>query len=148
MMSHPLPRALILAEARAWIGTAYRHQASLIGVGCDCLGLVRGIWRALIGPEPRALSPYAPDWALSVKEEWLAKVAGDHLTAIALDAARPGDLLLFRWRHGLPASHAAILSEDGRMIHAHDGAAVAEVAVTHWWLRHRAFAFSFPNAIG
>jgi len=40
---------LIVAEARRWIGTPYRHQASLIGVGCDCLGLVRGIWRAVVG---------------------------------------------------------------------------------------------------
>jgi NlpC/P60 family putative phage cell wall peptidase len=148
MTLHALPRDCILAEARAWIGTPYRHQASLIGVGCDCLGLVRGIWRALIGPEPRALSPYAPDWALSVKEEWLAEMAAAHLVTIPLDAARPGDVLLFRWRHGLPASHAAILSQDGQMIHAHDGAAVAEVAVTQWWRRHQAFAFSFPNAIG
>ena len=38
--------AAILAECRAWIGTPYRHQASVKGVGCDCLGLLRGIWRA------------------------------------------------------------------------------------------------------
>ena len=25
---------------RSWIGTPYRHQASLKGVGCDCLGLL------------------------------------------------------------------------------------------------------------
>ena len=42
-----LTRAAIVAEARAWIGTRYRHQASVKGVGCDCLGLVRGVWRAL-----------------------------------------------------------------------------------------------------
>jgi hypothetical protein len=45
----PLTRPLIVAETRAWIGTPYRHQASLKGVGCDCLGLVRGVWRAVIG---------------------------------------------------------------------------------------------------
>ncbi|MGA8997361.1 MAG: peptidase P60, partial [Pseudolabrys sp.] len=39
----------IVAETRRWIGTPYRHQASLIGVGCDCLGLVRGVWRAVVG---------------------------------------------------------------------------------------------------
>ena len=47
-----------LSPRRAsWIGTPYRHQASLKGVGCDCLGLVRGVWRAVIGaePEPRRL---------------------------------------------------------------------------------------------
>ena len=42
-------RTRIIAEARAWIGTPYRHQARCKGVGCDCLGLVRGVWRALHG---------------------------------------------------------------------------------------------------
>jgi NlpC/P60 family putative phage cell wall peptidase len=42
-------RTRIIAEARAFIGTPYRHQASLQGVGCDCLGLVRGVWRAIHG---------------------------------------------------------------------------------------------------
>ncbi|MFL5163197.1 MAG: peptidase P60, partial [Microvirga sp.] len=43
---------LILAEARSWIGTPYRHQASLKGIGCDCLGLLRGVWRGVMGREP------------------------------------------------------------------------------------------------
>jgi cell wall-associated NlpC family hydrolase len=38
-----ISRSAIVAEARTWIGTPYRHQASLKGVGCDCLGLVRGV---------------------------------------------------------------------------------------------------------
>lgn len=42
----------VLAEAESWIGTPYRHGASMRGVSCDCLGLVRGIWRALYGNEP------------------------------------------------------------------------------------------------
>ena len=54
-------RTRIVAEARAWIGTPYRHQASLQGVGCDCLGLVRGVWRALNGAEPEPTPAYAPD---------------------------------------------------------------------------------------
>ncbi len=56
-------REQILAEARTWIGTPYRHQASLRGVGCDCLGLVRGVWRVLYTSEPEATPAYAPDWA-------------------------------------------------------------------------------------
>jgi hypothetical protein len=31
------------------------------------------------------------------------------------------------------------------MIHAHDGAAVAEVAIAPWWRRRLAYAFSFPG---
>ena len=42
----------IIAAARGWIGTPYRHQASLKGVGADCLGLVRGVWREVMGDEP------------------------------------------------------------------------------------------------
>ena len=45
-------RAAIVAEARGWIGTPYRHQASLKGVGADCIGLVRGVWRAFHGEDP------------------------------------------------------------------------------------------------
>ena len=37
----------VLEAATGWIGTPYRHQASQKGVGCDCLGLVRGVWREL-----------------------------------------------------------------------------------------------------
>ena len=52
----------IVAAARGWIGTPYVHQASVKGAGTDCLGLVRGIWRELYGPEPEALPAYTPDW--------------------------------------------------------------------------------------
>ena len=47
-------RAEIVRAARSWIGTPYRHQASLKGVGCDCLGLLRGVWREVVGAEPEA----------------------------------------------------------------------------------------------
>ena len=54
---------LILTEARSWIGTPYRHQASLKVVGCDCLGLLRGVWRGVMGQEPELPPPYSADWA-------------------------------------------------------------------------------------
>jgi NlpC/P60 family putative phage cell wall peptidase len=140
-----ITRAPIVAEARSWIGTPYRHQASLKGVGCDCLGLVRGVWRALIGDEPERAPPYAPDWAEASREETLAQAAARHLLPVACDAFREGDVLLFRWRSALPAKHAAIVTASALMVHAHDGAAVAEVAIAPWWRRRLAFAFRFPN---
>jgi NlpC/P60 family putative phage cell wall peptidase len=63
---------------------------------------------------------------------------------VALPAIEPGDMLLFRWRAHLPAKHAAIASGQGRMIHAQEGAAVCEVALSPWWRRHLAYAFRFP----
>ena len=68
-----------------------------------------------------------------------------HLQPLALAEVRPGDVLLFRWREHLPAKHCAILTGPDRLIHAHDGAAVAEVAFTPWWRRHLSHAFSFPG---
>jgi NlpC/P60 family putative phage cell wall peptidase len=138
----------IVAEARGWIGTPYRHQASLKGVGCDCLGLVRGVWRTLLGDEPERAPPYSPDWAEALRQETLALAAARHLVPVARDAFLPGDVLLFRWRTHLPAKHMAVVSAPGMMIHAHDGAAVTEVAIAPWWRRRLAYAFRFPGVAG
>jgi NlpC/P60 family putative phage cell wall peptidase len=144
-MTATTDRDLIVAEARAWIGTPYRHAASLKGVGCDCLGLVRGVWRALLGDEPEIAPPYAADWAEAGGRETLRDAARRHLVEIEPAQAGPGDVLLFRWRDGLPMKHAGIVVAPGRMVHAHDGAAVAEVDFG-LWERRIAAAFRFPAA--
>ena len=146
-MTVVVARTAIVAEARRWIGTPYLHQASLIGVGCDCLGLVRGVWRALIGPEPEDAGPYAPDWAEASGVEALALAGARHFRPVSPPDAAPGDVLLFRWRAGSPAKHLAILTRPDAMVHAHDGACVAEAPLAGWWRRRIAYAFAFPGAI-
>jgi len=145
--SSPLTRTAIVAEARSWIGTRYQHQASVKGVGCDCLGLVRGVWRGCIGDEPEAPPPYAPDWAEATGTESLAEAALRHLLPVAIDDFSEGDVLLFRWRGGCVAKHVAIVASDATMIHAHDGASVCEVVIAPWWRRHLAYAFRFPGVM-
>lgn len=137
--------AAVVAAARAWIGTPYRHQASLRGVGTDCLGLVRGVWREVIGDEPEALPAYSSSWAEAAGEEMLARGGQRHMIEVPRDAFRPGDVLLFRWRRGSPAKHAGIATAADHMIHAQEGCCVAEVPIEGWWLRHLAFAFRFPG---
>jgi NlpC/P60 family putative phage cell wall peptidase len=144
-MTSFLTRTAIVAEARAWIGTRYRHQASVKGVGCDCLGLVRGVWRGCVGDEPEAPPPYAPDWAEATGEESLANAALRHLIPVARENFAAGDVLLFRWRDGYVAKHVAIAASEASMIHAHDGASVCEVAIAPWWRRRLAYAFRFPG---
>ncbi len=150
-MHHGLDGAAVAAEARLWLGTPYRHQASLRGVGCDCLGLLRGVWRGLLGDEPEAAPPYSGTWAESAAPgtDPLLEAACRHLVPVAADLARhapaPGDVLLFAFRAHLPARHCAIATEAG-MIHAHDRAAVTEVAFTPWWRRHLAGVFRFSGA--
>lgn len=135
----------IVAAARGWLGTPYRHQASLKGVGCDCLGLVRGVWREVAGEEPERPPPYTPDWAEALGEETLLNAARRWLQEIPVGAAAPGDVLLFRMAMGAPARHCAIVSGPGRILHAYWGRAVCETRLVPWWERRIAAAFRFPE---
>jgi NlpC/P60 family putative phage cell wall peptidase len=143
MSGHPDAQRIV-AAARGWIGTPYLHQASLKGAGCDCLGLLRGVWREIVGPEPFRTPAYAPDMAEATGVDSLLAAAERHLLPLSPDVAVAGDVLLFRWRDGLPAKHVGLLTGPARMVHAHDGLAVTEVDIGPWWLRHRAGAFRFP----
>ena len=141
------PSENIITLARGWIGTPYRHQASLKGVGCDCLGLVRGVWREHYGTEPEMPPPYAADWAEAGLEETLAKAGQRHLIEVPPLVFEAGDVLLFRWRPHLPAKHAGIAASRTTMIHAQEGIAVSEVSLSKWWLQRLAFAFRFPEKL-
>jgi NlpC/P60 family putative phage cell wall peptidase len=135
----------VVCAARSWIGTPYRHQASLKQIGCDCLGLVRGVWRDCVGDEPEVPPPYSPDWAEAGGLETLAHAATRHLLRVELKDVQAGDVLLFRWKAHLPAKHAGIASSAASMIHAQEGLGVVEISLSKWWLRRLVFIFRFPN---
>lgn len=140
-----ISRAAILAEARDWIGTPYRHQASAKGAGCDCLGLVRGVWRAIYGEEPEPAPAYTPDWAERRGAETLLAAAQRHMRAITLETAAPGDVLLFRMDARSPIKHCALVDEGERLIHAYWGRAVVRSRFAPWWRARCAAAFAFPG---
>lgn len=142
-----IARTAILDEARDWIGTPYMHQASAKHAGCDCLGLVRGVWRALYGEEPEATPAYTPDWAERIGAETLHGAARRHLREIALSDAQPGDVLLFRMDARAPMKHAAIFETEARIIHAYWGRAVVRSRFAPWWRARCAAAFQFPGAL-
>ena len=141
----PHTRAHIVQLARAWIGTPYHHQASTFGVGADCIGLIRGIYRDLYGQEAQAVPAYSRDWAEATGEETLLAAARRHLLEIAPAEAQPGDVLVFRYRNRTVAKHAGLMATAATMIHAMEGAPVCEVALSPWWRRHLAGAFMFPG---
>ena len=143
----PADPSAVLAIARAWLGTPYLHQSSVQGVGCDCLGLARGIWRALHGDEPWEVPPYSRDWGEAGQREVLAEVARAALIEVSLNDAGPGTLILFRVGTGVPAKHCGLLGEGvirPTLIHAYDRSGVVEEAFTPAWARRAAFAFQFP----
>lgn len=140
----------VVAEARQWIGTPYLHQASVRGAGTDCLGLLRGVWRALYGSEPETVPAYTADWAEASQAEVLLQAAGRRLAARPVDAAQLGDVLLFRMREGSIAKHVGVQSEVGahpRFIHAYTGYGVIESSLSAPWQRRIAARFAFPEGI-
>lgn len=137
--------AAVLAVARTWIGTPYHHQSSLKGVGTDCLGLVRGVWRELYGREAELLPAYTRDWAEVGTIETLLEGARRHLIEIAPGADLPGDVVILRFKSGVPAKHCGILSSPGHIIHAVEGSGVVDVPLGAWWARRIAGRFRFPD---
>ena len=144
-MRPTLTRATIVDAARAWIGTPYHHQASRRGIGTDCLGLVRGVWRDLYGSDAETPPAYSRDWAEAGGQETMLDAASRHLVRIPLSEIEPGDVVVFRLRSGVVAKHAAIIASPSTMVHAMEGAPVCEVSLSHWWRRRIAGAFRFPD---
>nr|WP_211110063.1 NlpC/P60 family protein [Acuticoccus mangrovi] len=127
-----------------WVGTPYHHQASRRQVGCDCLGLVRGVWREVVGTEPEIAPAYSPDWAEARGEETLLAAAQRHF--LAADEVLPGTVLLFRWKRGVPAKHLGIATGEGTFVHAYDAAGRAvEGVLGPVWRRRLAGMFDFPG---
>lgn len=140
--------ARIVRLARGWIGTPYRHQASCRQAGCDCLGLVRGVWREALGPEPELPPPYGPDWSESGRAEALWQAAARHLRPAPEGEVAPGEVLLFRMRAGAVAKHLGIATEGGsapRFVHAYSGRGVVESRLTPSWRRRLVARFQFPT---
>lgn len=86
-------REQILAAAFACLGTPFRHQARVPGLGIDCAGLLVHVFRALDLPHHDELgyprNPY---------DGQLEKILDGQpsLVRIALDQAQPGDVLAMR----------------------------------------------------
>jgi NlpC/P60 family putative phage cell wall peptidase len=131
----------VIAAARSWLGTPYRHRASTPGAGCDCLGLVRGVWRTLYGSEPEPLPPYRPDMRDTANAEALLAAAERWL--LPAEPA-PGAVLLFRLNRAVAPKHCGILVAEGRFIHAQEGLGVVEANLTAGWRKRVDRVFGFP----
>ena len=141
-------QALILRVARDWIGTPYVHQSATRGAGCDCLGLLRGVWREVVGTEPEAIPAYSMDWSEPQGDERLWQAATRHLIVKPLHLEAPGDVLLFRMRSRAVAKHLGIAGDIGAaasFIHAFSGHGVVESLLSGPWRRRIVARFEFPT---
>lgn len=145
-----MKREAVVAEARRWLGTPYLHQCSVRGIGCDCLGLLRGIWREVYGCEPENPPPYTMDWGEVERVEVLEAASERHLVRRELTDPEAGDVLLFRMREGAVAKHLGICSHGGTspaFIHAYVRHGVVENSLSAPWRRRIAGVFAFPDTI-
>lgn len=138
-------RQQIVDIAREWIGTPYHHQESLKGRGCDCLGLLRGVWRELYGEDnPEPMPNYSPSWGDHRRDDPLLAVAEKYFERVR--EPDTGDLLLFRMRPGMAVKHCSIMTDRGHIIHSYSGHQVREDDFSEWWQKRLIGVFQFPEA--
>lgn len=136
----------VVSIARTWLGTPYGHQTSVQGVSCDCLGLLRGIWRTLYGDEPEPIPAYTRDWSEPQGVERLLSAAHRHFDDVSDTALAPGQVVLFRMRQGAVAKHLGVVSDVGALpqfIHAYQGHGVVESPLSAPWQKRIAARFAF-----
>lgn len=140
----------IVAEARSWLGTPYRHQASMRGAGTDCLGLIRGVWRSLYGQEPEAVPAYTADWSETTGEEVVLSAASRWLRAKPLSSNDIGDVIVFRMRSTGVAKHLGLTASRQGMtsfVHAYTDHGVIETPLSTPWQRKIVGRFEFPQGV-
>ena len=140
----------IVAEARRWLGTPYRHQASMRGAGTDCLGLIRGVWRSLYGQEPEAVPAYTADWSETTGEEVVLAAASRWLRSKPLSSNDIGDVIVFRMRSTGVAKHLGVTASRHGMtsfVHAYTDHGVIETLLSTPWQRKIVGRFEFPQGV-
>lgn len=104
----------VIRDALSWQNTPYVPKARVKGVGVDCGGLLYEVYNPYCGPFPPIPDDYPPDWANhSDRPRYL-----DFILPLCdeVKVAQPGDFSLIHL--GKHYSHAAILLDNGRYIHA------------------------------
>ena len=126
-MTETEQRAAVVAEALAWVGTAYHHAGRIKRSddgpgGIDCATLLACVFEAAGMVKPIAIDHYPPDWHMHrSSERYLDQVIG-YALEIEEAAALPGDVVLYQW--GRVFSHGAIIMPPGwpDIIHAYSAA--------------------------
>lgn len=133
--------------ARSWAGTSYHHRASVKGVGCDCLGLLMGVFTEVTNIKVENPPPYTRTWADVAGSDILVDAVGRYMTSKDVKSVDAGDVVIFRLASNYVAKHAGIITSAHSMIHAQETVGVCEVSLNDWWRRRIAAAFEFPHLL-
>lgn len=138
-----MSRTDVVRAARRWLGTPYRHMSARRGAGCDCLGLVCGVWRDL-GGETIELPAYRADWRDSRHAEELLSLAERRLVRRS-GPPEAGQVMLFQLQGAATPRHCGITIDDHVFIHAQEGRGVVLASLSGGWRRRVVATFDFPD---
>jgi cell wall-associated NlpC family hydrolase len=121
-----IQRALVISEAETWLGTPFLMNGCVKRAGVDCCRLALACYRkaGLKLPDPDSFLYFARDWHLHTNTEDLIATLDEflydcgHICTQSL-VPGPGDLAVFKF--GRVFSHAAIVVEWPKVIHALSG---------------------------
>ena len=133
----------VVTTARRWLGTPYRHLSAKRGAGCDCLGLICGVWREL-GGETIELPAYRADWRDTRHSDELLDLAERRLIR---SSGRPqaGQVLVFEIGRASVPRHCGIAVDEQSFIHAQEGRGVVRTHLSSGWRKRIAATFDFPD---
>lgn len=109
-------RAAIVAEARTWEFTPFRHGQHVKGAGTDCAGLIAGVYNAAIAAGLK-VRVYPEQWFLHRMEEWyINDLVESGFIEVAPEQRGAGDIVLSKM--GRVFCHGAIILDWPKVIHA------------------------------
>jgi len=101
----------IIEEARTWLGTPYRHQGRVKGVGCDCGGIVIGVAKEL-GIEIKDYEGYGK----MPHGGTMKKLLDSQFQSVPIEEVQIGDILLMKIVRD--PQHLALVTDYG-MLHCY-----------------------------
>jgi cell wall-associated NlpC family hydrolase len=119
-MSEPSERAAVIAAARTFVGTRYRSNAAIKGVGVDCATMIALAFAEAGVRPPIDIAPYSSQWHLHSEDPLYEKaIMGNGGRQVTADQCQPGDIALYF--QGRQFAHGAIITDTDplRIIHAY-----------------------------
>lgn len=149
MMALPGINKQVLKIAHTWLGTPYRHQAAIKGSGCDCIGLITGIWLDVLNQMPAGfvMPPYTAWWAEETGLSLMVDNGFKYMIPIRVEDKMPGDILMYRMLRRGQTKHAGIYAGNNEMIHAYAGHNVMKTALVNNIGAKLTHVFRYPTEV-
>jgi len=128
----------VVSKAREYLGTKFRHQGRLKGIGVDCVGLIVGVAHEL------GLSNFdAKNYGRDPDPKMMREVLNREMIPIKVNDAQPGDVLWMVFYK--EPQHLAIKTDVG-IIHSYSGVGkVVEHVLDHTWRSRIREAYRFKG---